>query len=284
VRQDWSLVGLQLGDAVAHYETVDGHTYVAPSNEVCLYAPRFAAVRKVSGVIAHEQHERSAGVELPTRVNLHNETQLATTAVQPLQPIRQLAINGPNVFREQTRGVNLDNTLTPLGTEAALLPYEDFLIIRRGVFDLKEQAELDNWLQAAVVWEENLPPQVLVDNKPPVQLISDTALQSVYTYDLGGKSRLRIVKVADKHNAKPGDTVEFTLRFDNVGDQTIGNVTIVDSLSRRLAYVDGSQQCSLKNEFFTQPNEGESLTLRWEITEPMQVGDGGTIRFQCRVR
>jgi len=26
------------------------------------------------------------------------------------------------------------------------------------------------------------------------------------------------------------------------------------------------------------------LTLRWEIVEPMPVGEGGIIRFQCRVR
>ncbi len=31
-------------------------------------------------------------------------------------------------------------------------------------------------------------------------------------------------------------------------------------------------------------NQGESLTLRWEIVEPMKVSEGGVIRFQCRVR
>ncbi|MEO8498033.1 MAG: DUF11 domain-containing protein, partial [Planctomycetota bacterium] len=75
-----------------------------------------------------------------------------------------------------------------------------------------------------------------------------------------------------------------TIRFDNVGDQTIGNVTVIDNLSRRLEYVEDSQECSLKADFFTQPNDGESLALRWEITAPVKVGEGGVVRFKCRVR
>jgi uncharacterized repeat protein (TIGR01451 family) len=110
-------------------------------------------------------------------------------------------------------------------------------------------------------------------------------MQAVYKYELPeGKSRLRIVKIADKQNAKPGDIVDFTIRFDNVGDQTIGNVTVIDNLSGRLEYVEDSQECSVKADFFTQPNDGESLALRWEIIDPMKVGDGGVVRFKCRVR
>ena len=42
--------------------------------------------------------------------------------------------------------------------------------------------------------------------------------------------------------AQPGEEVEFTLRFDNVGDRVIGNVTIIDSLTTRLEYVDGTPE------------------------------------------
>ena len=37
-------------------------------------------------------------------------------------------------------------------------------------------------------------------------------------------------------------------------------------------------------DFLVEENEGESLVLRWEIIEPLEVGQGGIIRFQCRVR
>ena len=48
--------------------------------------------------------------------------------------------------------------------------------------------------------------------------------------------------------------------------------------------VDIGHLCSVKADFFAEENEGESLVLRWEIIDPLEVGQGGIIRFQCRVR
>jgi uncharacterized repeat protein (TIGR01451 family) len=285
VRNDWSVVGLHAGDAVAHYDTVDGHTFVQPTNDVCLYAPRFAAVRQVAGVELHEQSQHAGGVELPTGPVLYNENQVATTVLQPLQPKRQHSINGPNAFRENTRGADVNNLETAVGAEQTLQTYQDFLIIRRGVFDNTEKARLEERLLAAHEWVHDTMLQVVLDGKQAVEASSGVLLESVTTYELPeNKSRLRIVKIADKQNARPGDIVHFTLRFDNVGDQVIGNVTIIDSLSRRLDYVSDSQSSSVKADFFTQPNEGESLVLRWEIIEPLKVGDGGVIQFRVKVR
>ena len=86
--------------------------------------------------------------------------------------------------------------------------------------------------------------------------------------------------------------VDFTLRFDNLGNQAVGNVTIMDNLVTRLEYVEGSAQSSVPASFSTQRNEAESLVLRWEITNPVFPPDdpeqrkptGGVLRFQCRVR
>ena len=69
-----------------------------------------------------------------------------------------------------------------------------------------------------------------------------------------------------------------------MGDQVIGNVTVIDNLTTRLEYVEGSQSSTLHANFSVSDNQGDSLTLRWEILEPMKVGEGGVIRFQCRVR
>ena len=69
-----------------------------------------------------------------------------------------------------------------------------------------------------------------------------------------------------------------------LGDAPIGNVTLIDNLTTRLEYVDGSSKSSRDGEFFAAPNQGESLTLRWEFTDPLEPGQGGLVRFQCRVR
>ena len=97
-------------------------------------------------------------------------------------------------------------------------------------------------------------------------------------------NRMRIVKLASRTDALPGEIVEFTLRFDNVGVETVGNVTIIDNLTARLEYVPESSLSTVDAEFFSQLNENGSLVLRWEIAEPLAPGEGGVIRFQCRVR
>ena len=83
-----------------------------------------------------------------------------------------------------------------------------------------------------------------------------------------------MVKVASTSFAEPGDEVDFTIRFDNVGDQTIHNVAILDSLSTRLEYIPNSAQCSLKAQFSTQPNEGESLVVRCQLSDPLKPATG----------
>lgn len=285
VKQDWSVQGLHSGDTVVHYDTVAGQTVVQPSNQVCLYAPRFASVRKVYGVVAHEQHDRVAGVEAPVGLELSTDRGEPTTVTQPLQPIRRHTVTSMQAVREKTRGIGMDNSQRPALTEDTFLPFEDLAIIRRGVFDNAEKARLSQRMLAAVAWTHGQGPQVMLDNRLAVEATGTNGTESVYTYELPpGKSRLRVVKIASKQNAKPGEMVEFTLRIDNVGDQVLGNVTVIDRLHDRLEYVTESQRCSLKADFLTEDDLGSPRTLRWEITDPIPVGKGGLIRFTCRVR
>ncbi len=282
---DWTVRGLDQEDTVVHFDTLDGKTEVEPANRVCVYAPRFAAVRQVSGLMTHETHDRVAGVELPVSPILHEDLDLVTTVNQPLQPERYLGSDGPQLFQEDVRGAAVVTDEGLVGLANRLRPYEDLQLIRDGIFDSSQKARLSVSMDAALAWTDNQAVQVAIDNVTAVVANNDTALQSVYRYDLPpGKPRVRIVKLASTKHAQPGDTVEFTIRFDNVGDQAVGNVTIVDNLATRLEYVPESQECSLEADFVTQDNTGESLVLRWEVREPMDVGEGGVIRFTCRVR
>ena len=282
---DWTVRGLDQEDTVVHFDTTNGETHVEPANRVCLYAPRFAAVRQVSGLLTHESHDRVAGVEMPVGAIVQEELALVTTVNQPLQPERYLVTDGPQLFQEDVRGAAVVADEGLVGLANRMRPYEDLQLIRDGVFDNSQKARLSVSMDAALAWTDSQAVQVTIDNMTAVVAINDTALQSVYCYDLPpGKPRVRIVKLASTKHAQPGDLVEFTIRFDNIGDQPVGNVTIVDNLATRLEYVPDTQECSLEADFVTQENTGESLVLRWEVMEPMAVGEGGLIRFSCRVR
>ena len=284
VDRDWSVRGLNLEDTVVHYDTLLGETKVTPSNEVCIYAPRFAAARKIYGTVQNTQALSAVGVENPTRPNLAAETLPAIAVTQPMQPNRILRAKGPVVHQDRQEGLLVDNTWVPEMAENVFAPYENLSIIQRGVYLNSDKPRLAVGIAAAQVWTDNQAAQIVVKDLAPIEIVDEKGVGQTFVYDLQGKPRVRLCKIASKRDARPGDIVDFTLRFDNVGDQPVGNVTIIDNLTTRLEYVEGSQQCSLKSEFFTQVNEGDSLVLRWQIIEPLQVKEGGIIRFKCRVR
>ncbi|MHB0955640.1 MAG: hypothetical protein ACYC0X_04600 [Pirellulaceae bacterium] len=284
VRPNWRVDGLQLEDTVVHYDTVLGETYVEPSNRVCLYAPRFAAVRKIYGIAEYEYQEQLARLDKPIPPLGLGDVQIATTAIQPVQPGLNLGMAAPSAFRERTPPTGLENSQGVIGAHGGLLPFEDFTLIRRGMMDNSEKARLADRVQAAVAWSHDTAVQVLIDNVALQEDVSVTQAEELRIYTLEGKSRLQVCKIASRKEARPGETVEFTIRFDNVGDQVIGNVTVIDNLTTRLEYVEGSQSSTLPANFSVADNSGDSLTLRWEISEPLKVSEGGVIRFQCRVR
>ena len=285
VGADWSIAGLDIEDTVGHFDTVHGRTVVAPSNRVKIYAPRFAAVRKVFSYLQHERHERIATVELPIKLNLHEEVQIAATANQPVQPRGQIGRQPASQFRHRLRSLGVVNSVGLVEFDAGFMAYENFQVIRHGLFDQSEKARLAERIVAAHTWSHDKAVQVVLDETLPAVDTADQRPQLATMFERPlGRPRLQVVKVASQESALPGESIDFTLRFDNVGDEPIGNVTIIDNLTTRLEYVPDSGQSSLAADFFTQENEGESLVLRWEIKEPLKPGEGGIIRFRCRVR
>jgi uncharacterized repeat protein (TIGR01451 family) len=148
-----------------------------------------------------------------------------------------------------------------------------------------EMAWLAQGVAAAVTWSHKQAVQIILDQQRATEEVADQRLASVFTVDQPpANAKLRVMKVASTQSAAPGEEVDFTIRFDNVGNQPIGNVTLIDNLTTRLEYQPDSAQCSIEANFLTEPSESESLVLRWEIADPLLPGKGGIIRFRCRVR
>jgi len=284
VRADDTPEGLDQEDTIAHYDTLDGETEVVPSNRVHIYAPRFAAVRRV------ERLEESAGervvtiFENPVRPTRFEDRAFAATSTQPLQPVGQAGLDAASTYRGRQQGGGLDNVEMLAGFQRGFMPYENFQLIREGIFEQAEKARLAVQIQNAVSWSKDQQVQVMLSGEKAISVALDVSAGTVYRIEEKQGHKLRLIKIASTDTAKPGETVDFTLRFDNVGAETIGRVTILDNLSTRLEYVPETAQSSLDAAFSTQPNEGGSQVLRWDLVEPLEPGDGGLIRFGCKVR
>ena len=285
VAPDWQVRGLEPGDTIAHFDTVDGRTVVEPSNRVHVYSPRFGAVRQVVSLEQNRQRNRSVGVRSPTRPIAQENVQTAQASQQHLQVDRQISRTLAGIYRTRQGDGAISTATGPKGFQNSFKPYESPSAIRQGVFEGSETAWLAQGVDAAVAWSHEDSVQVILDLQAAAAEVSDQRLAAVFTvHDPPNNPRLRITKVASTPFAEPGEVIYFTLRFDNVGDEVIGNVTIIDNLTTRLEYVPDSSQCSVAAELITQPNEGDSLVLRWEVTDPLEPGEGGIIRFRCRVR
>lgn len=286
VLPNWEVRHLDTEDTIAHFDTLDGHRMVEASNRVQIYSPRFSAVRQVVSLRLNEQMHASSAVYQEQTMRAAAETQEVRSSTQNLQTVESSSRKLLNALESEQGGGTLAGRAELRGFEQdTFLPYENLVTIRTGGYEVSEMARLASSAEAAITWTHDLGVLVTIDHQRATAAVRDQSLATVYGIDeRPGSPRLRIVKVASTANALPGETVDFTLRFDNVGSQMIGNVTIIDNLTTRLELVPDSAECSLKAEFRTERNEGDSLALRWEVQAPMMPKEGGVIRFKCRVR
>jgi len=286
VGNQWEVEGLEPEDCIAHFDTLDGRTLIEPSNRVYVYSPRFAAVRQVVSLVSNDKFSRAAGVYLPTALVGPTSTQPVASSSQNVQADRQVGAKLAGIFRSrQGDGAMSTANKAREFEQDSFLPYENIRVIRQGILDEAEMARLARGTTAALAWTARQAAQVILDEKAAMADVSDQGLQSVFTVKSPpGEAKLRVIKVADKQFAEPGEEVAFTIRFDNVGNQLIGNVTIIDNLTTRLEYVADSARCSLDAQFLTEPSQGDSVVIRCEIADPVAPGTGGVIRFRCVVR
>ncbi len=285
VNENWEVFGLETEDTIGHFDTLDGRRIATPSNRVAIYAPRFSSVRRVAGVTGGTHTNKIATTYDRMAPVTRGANDFTSTTLQNIQANAHKSADLPLAFIDETRGVLLDSVKRLGGLSSGYKAYENLRFMKFGTFESSESTRLSVGLIGAQAWTDSL--RVLInDAVRPTTIIKDVAgAQDITLSETEGENPvLRVAKVASRITAKPGDVVEFTLRYDNVGNERIGNVTIIDSLTTRLEYVEGSAECSMEADFSASQNEGESLTLRWEVIEPLDIGKGGVIRFKCRVR
>lgn len=284
VQEDWIIAGLEEEDAVGHYDTLDGRTMIVPSNRVCIYAPRFAAVRRVVSLVEYQQ-PRFINMVLDEASPARAETLVPPLAAkQRLSAAADIAERPASLFRQRQQAGGLENLQATMDAYTSLAAYANLTVIRTGEVSNAETARLRQSIQSAIAWTGVQAPQVVFGVKMAQVMQGVRQPGIVYHTDEPNHPRLRLIKLASCGHALPGEEVEFTLRFDNIGDQVIGNVTIVDNLSGRLEYVPNSATSSVDAKFLTEPNASGSNVLRWEIKDPVEPGTGGILRFRTRVR
>jgi len=284
VKADWEIVGLEQEDTVGQYDTVDGRTVLTPSNRVCIYAPRFGVVRRVVDLQEYARYDRANGYGQTTSIAKIDEQEKTSSSIAKRKLNIQRADSPASLLSERQQAGELGHDTRLAADIGTLSSYADLQVVHTGTVIGEDKAKLARSSLAAITWAGDQSPQVTIDSQNAVAAASDRQPGVIYHLDEPNKPRLRILKLASTGSAKPGEEVEFTLRVDNIGNREMGNVTIMDNLTTRLAYVPDSAEASVEANFSAEPNTGGSEVLRWEIIDPLEAGDGCILKFRCKVR
>jgi uncharacterized repeat protein (TIGR01451 family) len=282
---NWEVNGLETEDTIGHFDTLDGKRQVVASNRVAIYSPRFAAVRQVLNVAQTIRETPALAAESTTAFQVAGGKAVASTTAQwdQLRQMREAAAaQGVRQRTAPTWTSGQVSTIETVGTDA---PAALVSLLQKAELSNSQKAVIAKGRQAALTWTGVESVQAIADFQS-AQIVYDVvkADEVVESHSLFQRPKLQVVKLASQDAAQPGDVIDFVLRFKNVGDQTIGNVTLLDNLPDRLEFVVGSASCDRACQFYTQDNELGSVILRWDIEKPLPVNEGGVIRFSCRVR
>ena len=286
--EEWTVHNFNAGNTIAHFDTLDGKVVVEPSNRVHIYAPRFGSIRKVEGLI-HEG-QITALVAAQGQQTLNQNRSAIQTGFTEQEAVARYARTQDQINRieGQRRGAGVGSTSGLGGYNNFQVVDSDSMTLLQRTFGFEGSArtQLERGAMNAKAWLGNEAIKIQINELAPMTATSiDGAAVFFQVEDKQSRtSKLRLIKVASKASAQPGEIVEFTLRFDNIGNQLIGNVTILDDLTGRLEFLPGSAVASLQSGFAPQPNARGTLTLRFEIIDPLPPGEFGVIQFQCRVR
>lgn len=284
---NYNRLGLDTEDTVAEFTDHRGKNRVKASNRVCVYAPRFATVRTVSRPHEDSHLNRVADVDHSAGTDaMHTRLKASLHIKQEMTGRVAVRSRASGLESEQLQG-DLSQTKRLVVHDKLINVYQDLNFVQFGSAEHSDAARLNFGIQAGLVWSR--------EEYPVIAAKTDSAMEGVYEAHAATivgiddkksdePGELRIVKLADKNTALPGDVIEFTLRYDNLGPNAVHHVRIVDNLTPRLMYVDDSATSDREGRLVVQDNGEGSLVLVWELTDPLQPKAGGVVTFKAKVR
>jgi uncharacterized repeat protein (TIGR01451 family) len=277
--------GLETEDTVAEFVDHEGRRHVRPSTRACVYAPKFAAVRTISQPVTDYSINKLSGAHVG--VGLAGLDRGESLDVQ--QQTDQLSAVR---MRERASGIGADAGDRDLHQVYAAdqhlkiqNTYEDRAFSGGAEHGQTSEAYLASAVQRAIAWSRDQNPVIVAkDHYGHQVLASFRAHDYTGVEDRRTPGDLKIIKLADKSTAKPGDTLTFTIRFENRGGRELSDVRIMDHLSPRLEYVPQSAITELDGRLTLEEQSDGSQVLTFELEQPLAGGATGEITFRCVVR
>ncbi len=276
--------GVDTEDTFAEYVDHTGKQQVRASNPVAIYAPRFAAVRTMTGPEEDVTIDRLAmAQDANPGAAFTNRMTLATSN-------RRSKASGMRV-RERGRELDTIDASIAMRTNAKAAGNEFVLKpLRRSVattgiqLDHATEAWIAKRIQKAADWSVKQFPVVKATTAAAMDVEASVKPQiNVGIDEDKAKGSLRIIKMVDRDSAVPGDVLTFTIEFENIGDGELYNVKITDNLTQRLMFIEDSAESDRKGRIVVEGNDVGSEMLIFELEGKLDGHSKGVIEFKARV-
>ncbi len=282
------LEGLDTEDTVAEFKDHTGESHVTASNRVAVYAPRFGAVETVTGPGVDIKVDRAAGARDVAGIGALHEERGMNMNVSKV-PASGVAVRSGAGGIESAQPAHMGRKTDSVALNSR---------VEQG-FQAENLSGL-NLLEVSDVHELNL--QILEPATSDITTFVGqraSTSQATQTYamfrlasmtgseDGGVKGAIHITKEATPLIAKSGDVVTFTIHFRNTGDYNVNEVRIIDNLTPRLRYIEGSGEVKVPNggagDLAVMPNKDGGQLLQFELDQPLKGGQSGRITFRAKV-
>ncbi|HIE96169.1 MAG TPA: isopeptide-forming domain-containing fimbrial protein [Planctomycetes bacterium] len=284
-----AMAGLDTEDTVAEFKDHTGANHVEASNRVAVYAPRFGAVRTVTGLSIDVAVNKAAGAtDISGLGKLHDQrgldvrvrnsrasglgTRRSASGVETAQPAH--LSRGSNTLAENRRvsqGLENKSSSGPGTLEMSQVFELNLEFLASATSNIRT-----GFGQAAAISQATL-------TRATFRVQSTVGVEE----KRGRKGRIHLTKEASSLTAKSGDIITFKIHFRNIGDHNVHDVRIIDNLTPRLKYVAGSGEVDLADGsgggLSVLPNAEGSQTLEFTLDTPLHGGATGTITFQAKV-
>jgi len=279
-----NLRGLEPRDAVIRFLD-DRRPRVLPTNMVCIYAPRFAAVRTSIGA------NETLSIAVP-RGTETLERQVTQEVRQ--EPKRFVQNQTAEAYRHRGRASGLTGRILP-GEFAELRVLEGYETVTHiaGNVLIQGPEVAQSRQKGRGVHGSTGPITIKTAEAPVVTGIVEGASATVMAWkpqELAGvelphnRPGVVVIKHANVAVAEPGDVITISIQYRNMGNVPVRSVSVIDSLMPRLEYQPGSAVGPPGTVFSATENLAGSSELRWDLPGALEPGKEGYVSFQARVR
>jgi uncharacterized repeat protein (TIGR01451 family) len=280
--------GFDSEDTVAKYTDHTGDARTTPSNRVAVYAPRFGSVRTVTGLQADTKVDKAAGAR--DRQGIGN----IKTGNAAQENVHDTILSGlesrsrVDGMESATPAMQARRTDSPEQNRKVDEGHEGRHYSSYGSMERHQSPVLQQQIQNAIAWTRDQYPVLTASTTNASNIAAVFNVQQTVGLEDERKTKgnIRVVKLADHEMAQSGDSILFTIRFENTGDFDVYDVSIVDNLTPRLEYLSGTAKIDGQHpgEVIVEDNGEGSSILTFNLDHALKGHDRGEITFEARVR